>query len=233
MVSLHQEAAVGRLIQGLIHNLNGPLHALGIEMEMMRLVISKDDKGERALAQDILRRLDRMGMVFENLSRLIRSVAARAEMLQSPPRELHLNGLLRQEMELLQANLYFKHRVKTNLDLADGIPSPSKISDGLGLGMVWFVQGLVEEIERQGMDSLSIKTAAAPSGVSVAFTAGGGELSPGFQWVLNHPPDPLEISSPVHIGPLLAVQMLSGAQVAIEKQSNGRETQLRMLVPAP
>lgn len=234
IILLHQHAALGRLINGLIHNLNGPLHTLGIEMDLMGHVISKSDASHTPLAQDMLRRLKRMNGEFQNLSSLIRSVGARADLLRGPKEYLQLNSLLQQELEFLKANLYFKHNVKTTVDLAEGIGSMLPISDGLGLGIVWFLQGLVEEIERQKLDSLSVRTDALPSGAAATFTTGGGGLSPDFQGCLvcSDPPV-LEAGHHERICIFLAVQILKSADVAIENLSNSSETSLRLNIPFP
>lgn len=234
IIALNQHAAVGRLFQGLIHNLNGPLHALGIEMDMMAHVISKSDNGDSPLAQDILRRLRRMGTEFDALSGLIRTVAARSELLQGPQEYLQLNSLLKQELEFLKANLYFKHNVKTTMDLAEGPPAVSRMPEGLGLGMVWFLQGLVEEMERQKLSTLSVRTEALSSAVAATFTPGGGELSSGFAGCLGCSSPP--VLGPAHhdqMGLFLALQVLKGAQVAIDSRPGHLETSIRLIIPCP
>jgi hypothetical protein len=150
--------SIGKLVDGLIHNLNGPLHSLGIEMDMMHHLFLKDAEPSQELVDTITTRLKRMDQEFESLNRLIRVTAARVDLLKNLSEYLHLNSFLLQELEFLQSNLYFKHNVETSLDLARELPALKNTRKDLGLALAWFMQGLVEELERQELRHLRVET---------------------------------------------------------------------------
>jgi hypothetical protein len=57
---LYKLASIGKLVGGLIHNLNGPLQNLGLDIEMAGLFLKDKSKWDQNSIQILITRLKRM-----------------------------------------------------------------------------------------------------------------------------------------------------------------------------
>lgn len=168
LVLLYRDARLGKLMGGLIHNLNGPLHGLGIEMDLTNHVLQKGGRPTPEILDTLDARLKRMDEEYENINRLIRMVVSRADPSYMPAM-VDLNGLLAEEFEFMKANLYFKHNVATDILPDKGLPLLNRPPEALLLGIQWLIQALVDELERHDVRSLRVTTRALESGWAVEF----------------------------------------------------------------
>jgi signal transduction histidine kinase len=152
LAALYQVGALGKLINGLIHNLNGPLQNLSMDLEMMEHSVRTARGLPADLAESLLRRLKRMGGEFDHISGLIRAASMRAGAAGSTEQG-DLRTFLEQELSFLNTNLYFKHNVQKEVLLEEGLPPLVRFPAELGLALGWFLQSLVEEIEREKVPS--------------------------------------------------------------------------------
>lgn len=236
LIEIYRFMSVGKLINGLIHNLNGPLHSLGMEMDVLNHLLHAPKKRPGSeLIEDISGRLKRMDEQFENLARLIRLSASRMDVSDEHAVYLHLNPFLSQEVEFLKANLYFKHEVRIDLRLAEDIPSFKRPPENLALGLSWFLQGVVEEIERGEMKGLAVETRKVEAGVSVRIEMEGGALSDRFGRVLNPSGEESRDGriDGADLGMLLALKVLRSSGVDIRSESLNRGPAFTLTIPAP
>ena len=109
-------ASLGKLLGGLIHNLNSPLHSLGMQMDVMQHVILKKSEISKDVSENLSKRITRMNEEFENLNNQIRIAGMRADLQETPVKRLDINHFLHEEIEFLKTNLYFKHNVETTME---------------------------------------------------------------------------------------------------------------------
>lgn len=185
LLDLYRHASLGKLINGLIHNLNGPLQNIGMDLEMMLYSLSKGGPEGGDSGENPGRRLERMEEELNRMGHLIRTALTRGGVdgdLDSPR---DLNEFCEQELDFLESNLYFKHHVRKALELEDPLPQPDgfgrRILDALG----WLLRGVVAEMERQRAEHLLLKTCVAGSAVEMVVSTGGRPLSPEFLECLN------------------------------------------------
>jgi signal transduction histidine kinase len=122
----------GKLVRGLIHNINGPLHNLSMLVEMMeqghrqldRLVNERSPE-DREACQKLLTKQ------HERLDRLSRQVAALVEMLQdfmilqeieNSDSDVDLPFILKKLSKIFRADLFLKHQVEVILELQENLP---------------------------------------------------------------------------------------------------------------
>ncbi len=150
----------GKLIGGLFHNINGPLHTLGIEIDVLNHVVLKTQADKPDFLENLSTRFKRMEEEFESINRMIRVAAERVETGTLACNYLDLNHFIREELEFLKANLYFKHQVETNLELSSEVPPLKELPPGLHLALRLLLHGIVDDVEKNNGKLLTLKTSA-------------------------------------------------------------------------
>lgn len=108
---IHKMAMVGKLASGLAHNLNTPVSIIQGNAELLELKYPESREIQMILKQTA------------RLSREIHLLGLRGNKdLSTSEEEIDLNELIRNEMDFLNANLYFKHYVKCQQDLDMELP---------------------------------------------------------------------------------------------------------------
>lgn len=171
---IYRMVTLGKLIHGLLHNLNGPLQNLGMDMEMMEHTVTAEKKMPEDLRDGILNRLLRMGEEFANINRLIKSASMRIDAESDYLQCGSLKGFLEQEISFLNANLHFKHNVQKDIQLADDLPRMDLFPENVVLALSWFIQALVEEVERGKAKIFTMRGRSLASAMEVSFRVEGG-----------------------------------------------------------
>ncbi|MFO7784304.1 MAG: hypothetical protein ACQET7_08650 [Thermodesulfobacteriota bacterium] len=187
MIRLSREAfaevsmftSVGKLVKGLIHNLNGPLQNLGMDMDMIRFSLGNGENPSPAVIEEIQTRICRMEGEFEQINRLIRAAAARVT-TDEDDGYLSLGDFLDQEITFLNTNLYFKHRVQSEVLLEDDLPRLRALPQEVPSGLRSLLEAVTEDMERREMDAFSLRARKHGSGIEVRVTAGRDHLSDEF-----------------------------------------------------
>lgn len=116
---IHQEksAAIGRLTQGMVHNLRNPLSTITLAIGLIEV---EAQQIQNQVIIDYCQLVDtasmQIGQIMDNL--LLKTYREQAEDLKL----LNLNDILREELQLLNANLHFKHKLDKNILLDEEIP---------------------------------------------------------------------------------------------------------------
>jgi PAS domain S-box-containing protein len=105
-------AEFGMLSAGIAHNLNGPLMGILGFCDLLEL----RSPGQPEVEQ-IRQQATAMKEIVANL--LLKSRSER----ESHPQDLVIEDIIRTELRFLDANLFFKHNIKTELDLDSGSPT--------------------------------------------------------------------------------------------------------------
>ncbi len=167
-----RDAAVGRLFQGLIHNLNGIIHAFFMQTELAGMMYSKADNmlgqlidsfpDESALEHAVqlqkmmAKRAGRIGEVTDKL-KTSQDIIRRTEPLSrnSKPDESKsygLNEIVSMEIELLTADSFFKHNVTKNINLADNLPPLNGFQPDLHFAFFSLIENALEELKPSSDD---------------------------------------------------------------------------------
>ena len=233
-IRLFQAASVGKLISGLIHNINGPLHTIGMEMDVMGVILNKQAEPGADALRGFADRLARMGEEFERLNFLIRQAADRADIVSGPPPAyVNLNHTVREELEFLKANLYFKHRVETVTEFDEHMKSLTPRTNYLSLGIRWLLQAIVEDLEQNQIEKFYLKTEGGPQYALLLFRTEGESLSPSIMDSLQYETRTGTISSQelADITVLLAVTILKSSGISMEHESGSHYSQISLFLP--
>lgn len=231
---LYGSAALGKLMGGLVHNLNGPLQNLGMDLEMMIYSLADTDPSRDSPSKGFGARLKRMETELDAINHLIRTTAGKANWENEYQGSIGLSHFLQQELSFLEANLYFKHNVLKKIEMEEDLSSGDRLPEGVVLPLCWLMQALVEELERREIKALSVKTRAAQGAVKIIFTIEEGNLSPPFVAGLNLP---VPSSGTLKIdgddaGMMLAVAVLKSAGVLVTCRIGPPGTDIILTLPA-
>ncbi|MGL5510589.1 MAG: hybrid sensor histidine kinase/response regulator [Microcoleaceae cyanobacterium] len=117
LITQEKSAMIGRLTQGMVHNLRNPLQTILLSSTLIQA--EAEDIEQESILEDIQyiqTAGNRIQEMLDNLSH--RSSMDRHEELQL----LNLNLIIQEEIKLLGANYQFKHKVKKEIVLADDLP---------------------------------------------------------------------------------------------------------------
>jgi hypothetical protein len=227
-------ASLGNLLGGLIHNLNSPLHSLGMQMDVMQHFLLKENQSGNELLEKFSHRLSQMNDEFENLSNQLRITGMRADFLDYPPEKMDLNHFLRQELEFLRTNLYFKHNVETTLELAPSLPILTPVPPYFCLGMGLFFERLVNELEKRELKNLCICTRVFNENPIVYIIMRDMGISEEFCETLNlaRSASPLHVDREDDISLYVSVLLLKNCGVAFETELNNSQLSIRLIFGA-
>jgi signal transduction histidine kinase len=167
---------LGKLVHGLIHNLNSPLQSLLMDMDMIRLLLKDHRTPPAEVIEDVEARFARMEDEFEHINRLIRTAAARI-----PPDEdekhLFLDDFLAQEIAFLKADLHFKHRVESETSLEEGLPRLRTLAPGVPPAIRSLLAAVVEDMGRRNLDAFYLEAGFNGPGIEIVVCVGTEGLS--------------------------------------------------------
>lgn len=129
LIGLLKLSSLGKLIGGLVHNLNGPLQNLGIDIELMRSYVMEGGHLSDDAAGRIGPRLRRMEEEYERINELILATVRKADIEEDYQQGIDVNELLQQELSHLTANLYFKHHVTHETRFQEDLPQLMNLSE--------------------------------------------------------------------------------------------------------
>jgi hypothetical protein len=220
-------------MRGLVHNINGPLQNLGMDMELMNLLLL----GEGTLAdnhvEDMSMRLKRMEAELERIKNIIKTLSVNAGRGEEHKKFLNVNDLLKRELSVFEANLYFKHNVHTEIQLQDDLPLLRDTPKDLELALSLFMQIIIEELESQQIKRLGLKTSFSHSGAEIMINTERENLSEHFMDLLNlaiPTSEPLKIVDH-DVGMILVVALLKSAGVSVTGQAESSGSHIILTIP--
>jgi hypothetical protein len=231
LVHLCHLASLGKLLGGLIHNLNSPLHSLGMQMDVMQHFILKKDAPNADAFEKLSARLTQMNDEFDNLNAQIKIAGVRADFMETRPEKLDINHFLHQEMQFLKTNLYFKHNVDTTLEFSPSLQAITPCPPQFSLAMGLFLESLAEELERMESKRLSLGTGTTEGRPTIAVDVGDPALSERFCGILHmnpeSPPSLEEMSGEMNL--FISVLLLKSEGVTFETEFRDRGTSIRLM----
>ncbi|MGD9160933.1 MAG: hypothetical protein PVG39_21120 [Desulfobacteraceae bacterium] len=156
LIRLLKLASLGKVTGGLIHNINGPLQNIGLDLEMSQYILRKDADSNNGSESDIMVRLKRIEEELERLNAMIK--ISSNKVMQADNGLQNFNEFIEQELSFLNTNLYFKHNVETTLQLDAPPPLTSLLPENSILAFQWLLQRVIEEVEKLRGNKLLIKT---------------------------------------------------------------------------
>lgn len=147
LMNEHKLAAVGRLAAGVAHNLNTPISVIQGNAELLKLRHPDIPETEKILKQTY------------NMSTLINQIMEKGRKEQDTSRiSININDLLKKELEFLNANLFFKHKVKKDYHFAEKLPQIEGVYSDFSQGLISIVQNAIDAMYDVQDRTLTIET---------------------------------------------------------------------------
>jgi signal transduction histidine kinase len=134
LVHYYRHSCAGRLVSGIVHQMNTPLQVLSFQLELLEQKNREEpDPLEggplaaaaklRALHDYRRQKIRQFRLELEKLQTLTRRLILQgAHEEAQAKRPLDLNQILQEQLEIYLAQPFFKHRVKRDIRLAPGLP---------------------------------------------------------------------------------------------------------------
>ncbi|MBN1904133.1 MAG: hypothetical protein JW927_03460 [Deltaproteobacteria bacterium] len=174
LIELYKLASLGKVTGGLIHNINGPLQNIGLDLEMTQYMLKKEAEAHNGKESTILPRLRRIEEELERLNAMIKTSSNR--IMHEDRSFLNFNEYLEQELFFLNTNLYYKHNVETTLDLSEEPPNINSFPHDSVLAFGWLLQRVIEEIERVKGKTLHIRALIKDGLFEITIVSGLNDL---------------------------------------------------------
>jgi hypothetical protein len=235
LLRLYKLASIGKLVGGLIHNINGPMQNLGLDIEMAFYSLKDESKWDQNTVKTIIPRLKRMEEEHDKINSLIRATSARVEDNYNPENSAvsDINEFVKQELSYLHANLYFKHNVQKEIIKADHPPLLSSLAKGSIAALGWFLQSLVEDLEKQKIGGLTVKIISDNSKLKILFSTKSGRFSEVFIEQFKYALSSVESVKPegMDIGIFLALSIFRYEGVTFEFKAESSYSELEIDFP--
>ena len=190
LIRAERQAAFGQLIQGIVHNLKGPLTTMQGSIEIGRSLLTALNQGidnepppNRAQlqkwGQGAAKALELTASSTTRLQEMINSLMTKSRADQEQElRPCDLNDIIRAELEFLAADLHFKHRIEKNIDLClektTILANPSEIAQVLNN----LLGNAKDAMANQALAKISLNTKIINNQVRLTIADNGRGIAP-------------------------------------------------------
>lgn len=130
LVKKERQAIIGQMVQGIIHNLRGPIMVVRARAEFAKrdatelLEVSKEDSDVLLKSVErVTHNLDCLQDAVNKIELLIRNLLLKGSReAVGENQRFNLNDLIAQELEFLDADMDIKHGIKKNLNFDPSVP---------------------------------------------------------------------------------------------------------------
>jgi len=186
LVETEREAIFGQLVQGIVHNLKGPLSVVLLKADLSscyaRDLLDAEEgvtESQRAILEKILSQQSRVLEAVEKIEQLIENLLEKGRIESVDERQnIDLNDLIEREMAFLEADMELKHDVEKHLELDPNLPTIKGIYADFSQVVFNIVHNAVEAMHDRPEKKLHIRTRFDDSSVNVDFRDSGIGISP-------------------------------------------------------
>ena len=250
------DAAVGRLFMGIIHNLNGVGQAFSMQAELLTMMFGQADDllaeiGRATSLEEAQEKSTKLQVMMGRRADLAKLLPRQVEILQATmqraavltevapdppgPAPFELDSVIMTEMEFLNSDGFFKHKIKKELALADNVPALTghrvEIHQILAALLENASQALAANIGNEPAPEISITTSTDGGHVEIRITDNGPGIAADD---LEHIFEPFFTSREDHLGLGLYLARLmavnSGGSLTCESSSDRTCFTMRMVV---
>ncbi|MDH4321793.1 MAG: ATP-binding protein [Desulfobulbaceae bacterium] len=192
------DAVVGRLFKGLIHNMNGVVQAFAMQGELFGMMFDQADgmlaevldqlpegsgRAQAEKLRDLLyRRSEGVTLMEEKIHQGQLIMGRTLELVDFSPTAgvgpYTMNSVIRTEMEFLNADRFFKHGLRKELQLADDLPPLASRQVELHQAVLALLENSLDAVRDREDALLTISTAMQDGTVMVVVENNGPQIAP-------------------------------------------------------
>lgn len=120
VLAFERQAEIGRYAAQIVHNLNNPLHALTMAIDLLSIRVTQ----ERLEPEKLKRDLALAGKAIKDLTAIVGGILSHARQDAGGLRQaLDLNQTIQSELKFMEMVPDFKHKIRREVDLDPALPS--------------------------------------------------------------------------------------------------------------
>lgn len=190
-----QDAAVGRMFRGIIHNLGGIIQVFSLHTDLSAMMLDKamavleqmrqvsPSTEVDTLRELLARRADSLSQMQEKAvqsQRILQRTLILPDFRQLPGGVPYtINSIIETEVEFLAADLAFKHKVRKDLALAESLPSLTRFQLELHQIVHIVLCNALESLQGMEDAEIVIETAREGEGIGVRVRDNGPGVTDG------------------------------------------------------
>ncbi|MDY6915550.1 MAG: ATP-binding protein, partial [Candidatus Cloacimonadota bacterium] len=147
LIKSNKLADIGKKVEGIVHNINSPLNSILGYAQLLRKEIGDNDDLEKIIKAG--------KNISHQVKELLRKVKENDIGLQ---RIIDINKLLKQEITFLEHNIYFKHHIKLEMNLADNLPKTTAVYSDISQAIANVMNNAIEAMEQSEEKKIKVKT---------------------------------------------------------------------------
>jgi len=186
LVGKEREAIFGQLVQGIVHNLKGPLSVAMMKADLTKYAVkdpldAKDPlpEAQRLEIEKIHSHQVRILEAVGKIEQLIENLLEKGRFESVDERQnIDLNDLIERELAFLEADMEFKHDVEKNLELDPNLPTIKGVYADFSQVVYNMVQNALEAMHNRDEKKLRICTRFDDSSVNIDFSDSGIGIAP-------------------------------------------------------
>ncbi len=223
-----KNARIGKLVGGVMHNMNGAMQILSIQMEMAQKMSAVED-GPPLLSEKIdacLAQVDRLRAMIEVLRPQDRDPDEREK-----ADKINLNELLERDLGLFHHNLFFKHQVKVKKTFTSRMPLIQGDETDFSEALMNLIENGVEAVADSTRKELAVTTRAGDGHIQVVIADSGCGIPPEHRDHLFSPFFTTKNGDHPGLGLFLAKRLLAPYGAAIEPFFREGDTIFSVRIP--
>ena len=174
LMSKEVAANYGELIQGITHNMNTPLSVINSGLDILKMVLLRDQKNETTNIPTYVNRINKISGAVKNVIKIVKNTMNRSRDENSAEiRSVNINKLLSQELDFLQANMFFKHQVEKDFSFEEGIPEIKAIYSDISQIFINIIQNALDAMWNREKRVLTVKTSLEDKIIHVVISDTG------------------------------------------------------------
>jgi signal transduction histidine kinase len=171
----YRYSALGSVVKGIVHNLNGSLQVLSMQMELLDGMLAKEVYQTNPSIHTKMAKcqghIDQLKGMLEIL------IQKGSHDDHDSPQTIRLNDLLEEEISLLKNDLFFKHQVKVRKDFHSKLPDIKGYYIDFSEGLLHLIKNAIEAMEGTPKKELMVMTETRDGGVQVTIKDTGCGVS--------------------------------------------------------
>ncbi len=155
-IDQYRASTLGIFVKGIIHNLNGSIQILSMQMELMQRMLTREgDRIPPAIQNHVEQCLEQIDSLKAMVETMIQKGVQED---QDTPRMIHFNNLLEEELALLKHNAFFKHQVRVHKLFSYPLPPIKGYYADFSQGFFNLIQNALEAMENSNPKELILMT---------------------------------------------------------------------------
>jgi len=228
-VDRYRYSALGFLVRGVSHNLNGVLQILSMQMELLQGLALKE--GEK-LSIPISTKIEKCVEQVERMKGLVETLIQKSSHDELDiPQMIYLNDLLEEELSLRYHDLFFKHEIKVKKVFDSKLPPLKGYYSEFSEALFHLIQNGIEAMERTPQKKLTVMTQTDDQSIQVMIRDTGEGISEEVRPHLFQPFFTTKKGKHYGLGLFMAKNLLTSYHSSLDFNSKEGETTFSVSFP--